>query len=348
MPSNFYKSNYGSFEKLNKLNYLSWKEDVLSVLDSLKASKIVTGEEQEPPIGNTAAMRAATADYEARSAQARTTIRFSIHEEIRERLSGLSDPAEMWEILKEFDSSATETRRTKLAIEFHGLKPENDEKISAYCARLIRYRKPLQGTDEEITDRALLNHIFTTVPASYRTIVHSLKRLPREEATVERVVEELTDYEQLVSPNDTVGDSNTASTSGTALYAQGGKGGKGGKSRKGRKVEKGGKGDGNGQVNQHGRRIYSCTNCQMNNHTTENCRRNGNLSFQKGRKHARSDSIVCYYCLGTGHTKYECDLRKRAGEFQKRRENGRALLANQEQALMPVNRRILDNPENQQ
>ena len=151
----------------------------------------------------------------------------------------------MWEILKkEFDSTTSEARWTKLAIDFHGLRLESSEKVSAYCAHLIRYRKPLHATDEEITDK-VLNHIFTTVLASYRTIVHSLKRLPREEIAIERALEELIGYEQLV-PDDHIGDPNTGSTSGSAMYARGKNGGK---------------------------KDYNCAHCKMDNHTTEECGR---------------------------------------------------------------------------
>jgi hypothetical protein len=289
----FYKSTYGNFEKLNKLNYTGWRAKVTGVLRSLRAYKIVTGEEQAPPNGNSVAARAATADYDTRYAQAETTIRLSVNDDIGERLEGLEDPAEMWEILrKEFDSTASEARRMKLAIEFHGLRPEKDEKVSAYCARLIRYRKPLHRTEEEITDRALLNHIFTTVPTRYRTIVHSLKRLPREETTIERVVEELTDYEQLVL-DDPIGDPNIGSTSGSAMYAKGGKS-------------------------------------------------DGKRHLQTSRKHARSNSVICFQCGESGHIRVDYPLKKRVDEILKRQRSARALVANEERAPEPA-KRLLEN-----
>ena len=106
-----YKSTYGNFEKLKKLNYTSWRVKVTGVLRSLRAYKIVTGEEQAPPEGNSAAARAAITDYDARYAQAETTIRLPVNDDIGERLEGVEDPAEMWEILKkEFDSTASEAR----------------------------------------------------------------------------------------------------------------------------------------------------------------------------------------------------------------------------------------------
>ena len=296
-----YKSTYGNFEKLNKLNYTSWRAKVTGVLRSLRAYKIVTGEEQVPPEGNSAAARAAITDYDARYAQAETTIRLSVNDDIGERLEGVEDPVEMWEILKkEFDSTASEARRTKLAIDFHGLRLESSEKVSAYCARLIRYRKPLHATDEEITDKALLNHIFTTVPASYRTIVHSLKRLPREEITIERALEELTGYEQLVL-DDHIGDPNTGSTSGSAMYARGKNGGK---------------------------KDYNCAHCKMDNHTTEECgRRRAPAPTASTRKHARSNSIMCYQCGEYGHFRSDCEIKKRIDEHRRRHngnENSRA------------------------
>jgi hypothetical protein len=50
----FYKSTYGNFEKLNKLNYTSWRAKVTGVLRSLRAYKIVTEDEQAPPHGKLA------------------------------------------------------------------------------------------------------------------------------------------------------------------------------------------------------------------------------------------------------------------------------------------------------
>ena len=50
-------SQYGRFEKLNKLNYRAWESKVTKVLQSLKAFKIVTREEQAPPNGNTSSNR---------------------------------------------------------------------------------------------------------------------------------------------------------------------------------------------------------------------------------------------------------------------------------------------------
>jgi len=44
----------------------------------------------------------------------------------------VEDPAGMWEVLKKgFDGTASEARQTQLAIDFHGLRLESSEKVSA-------------------------------------------------------------------------------------------------------------------------------------------------------------------------------------------------------------------------
>jgi hypothetical protein len=84
--------------------------------------------------------------------QVETTIHLLDNNDVREQLEDV-DPAEMWEILrKKFNSTVSEVREMKLAIEFYGLHPEKDEKVFTYCAHLIRYRKPLHRNEEEITD----------------------------------------------------------------------------------------------------------------------------------------------------------------------------------------------------
>jgi len=231
---NLYVSKYGSFEKLNKLNYRAWESKVTIVLQSLKAYKIVTREEQAPPNGNTAAARAATADFEARYAQAMTIIGFSVAEELDSRLIGIKDPATMWEILKrDLDGTTSQAGRTRLAKEFHTMRPKASEPISDYCARLLQHRMQLDGTMQQITDQILINHIFITIPDTYNTNIDTLQHIPEEQATVDYVVERLKDFEQLELKND-IGDPNTAGTSGSALYAKGkgGKRGKGGKNGK--------------------------------------------------------------------------------------------------------------------
>ena len=86
-----------SFEKLTKLNYISWKSNVTTVLQSLRSFRIVL-KELEPASGVTAASRAALDLYLTEYEQARTILRFSCGEEIRELVESIDDPAEIWRV----------------------------------------------------------------------------------------------------------------------------------------------------------------------------------------------------------------------------------------------------------
>jgi len=86
-----------SFEKLTKPNYISWKSNVTTVLQSLRSFRIVL-KELEPAPGVTAASRAALDLYLTKYAQARTILRFSCGEEIRESVESIDDPAEIWRV----------------------------------------------------------------------------------------------------------------------------------------------------------------------------------------------------------------------------------------------------------
>ena len=55
MPSTTYKSQYGSVELLSDINYHAWSEVMKRILRSMEAFAIATGEEEEPPNGNTPA-----------------------------------------------------------------------------------------------------------------------------------------------------------------------------------------------------------------------------------------------------------------------------------------------------
>jgi len=74
---------------------------VTVILQVMGAYAIINGEEDEPAAGNTAAARTATAYYQKRRAYAISAIRFSCTDEAAIYVNGLSDPSEMWQILKE-------------------------------------------------------------------------------------------------------------------------------------------------------------------------------------------------------------------------------------------------------
>jgi len=120
------------------------------------ASAIVDGEEEEPEAGITAAARTATADYQKRRAHGISAIRFSCTDEAANYINGLSDPSEMWQILKErHDLTTSYIGRTAIVAQFQNARPITGESISVYVAQLQVLQLQLQGSTEEITEQAL-------------------------------------------------------------------------------------------------------------------------------------------------------------------------------------------------
>jgi len=47
VKKDLHKTKWGNIERLNLINYIDWKMNVKSILNSIKAWEIVTGEEKE-------------------------------------------------------------------------------------------------------------------------------------------------------------------------------------------------------------------------------------------------------------------------------------------------------------
>jgi hypothetical protein len=340
-----YASKWGTIKKLTESNYPKWKNDLTAILNAMDAFEIVTGEEEQPPAGNSVAARAAHANYRKRQANAVTAIRFSCSDAVAVFIEDLRSPAEMWKTLQDhLDSTASYMGRLNIVNKFHDARPVAGESMKAYIVRLQSYCTQIAASPEAITDQALRNHIFRTVPITFKHTISYLKRTP--DVTIATISTALTEDEQDEAIESKVGDQNLDATSGTAAFAKGGKGGKGEKGGKGWKGGKGGKGDGKWKQ----QKTYRCTNCKMDNHTTETCRRHQNPQPIQSRKHARSSSIVCFHCLEAGHTIKDCNLRARAIEYKKNRESARALLVTgiTDRSLVRIGSGTSpqDNPEN--
>ena len=75
----------------------------------------------------------------------------------------VSDPSEMWQILKErLDLTTSYFGRTAIVAQFQNARPTVGESISVYVTRLQAFQLQLQGSTEEITEQALRTHIYTT------------------------------------------------------------------------------------------------------------------------------------------------------------------------------------------
>jgi hypothetical protein len=289
-----YHTKNGAMDKLTSINYQAWRNKFIPLLKSMNALRIVQGEEDEPAPGNSAAARAAAADYEKRSGKAATAILLSCSEEVTPFVEGMEDPRLMWDTLHErFNSARHNIGRTTILRLFQSARPTPGEAISSYFGRLLKFRQQLAGTDKAISDSALKTHIFTTLPEDFNITIQFLMLEPEEKLSVNDVMDALRNRDEarrLTELNKvTVSDNNTAATSGEAMYAGAGA---------------------------PGRNFTRCTFCNRNGHKFEQCfRRNkgGPATKFNNKQRVRKD-IVCYNCGEKGHIKFHCPKRQRTFE----------------------------------
>ncbi|RPA88584.1 hypothetical protein L873DRAFT_1635101, partial [Choiromyces venosus 120613-1] len=123
---------------------------------------IVLHEEQEPPIARYTQWK----DFQTRKGATYALIFASCTPEIQEYLSGLDEPADMWDRLRErLDTAASCAGRTMIARQFNQSKPKPNQPIQRYLSQLLQFRKSLAGTKQAISDEALSSHLISTLPA---------------------------------------------------------------------------------------------------------------------------------------------------------------------------------------
>jgi hypothetical protein len=289
-----YHTKNGAMDKLTSINYQAWRNKFIPLLKSMNALRIVQGEEDEPAPGNSAAARAAAADYEKRSGKAATAILLSCSEEVTPFVEGMEDPRLMWDTLHErFNSARHNIGRTTILRLFQSARPTPGEAISSYFGRLLKFRQQLAGTDKAISDSALKTHIFTTLPEDFNITIQFLMLEPEEKLSVNDVMDALRNRDEArrLTELNKVSENNTAATSGEAMYAALGRPG----------------------------HLVRCTFCHKNGHTFEQCfRRNrlgpgGSASNFSNKQRVRKE-ITCYYCGGKGHIKFHCPKKQRTFE----------------------------------
>lgn len=221
-----YASKWGTINKLTELNYPKWKNDLSLVLTAMDALEIVAGEEEEqPPAGNSVAARAAQVNYRKRQANDAKAMRFSCSDAVAVFIEELRSPSEMWKTLRDhLDSTLSYMGRVSIANQFQDSRPVAGESMKSYIARLQSFFTQLAASTEAITDQALRNHIFLTVPTTFKHTIAYLKRTP--EVTRATISTALTEDEQDEVQEKSLGDANLGATSGNEAYSKSGKGGK--------------------------------------------------------------------------------------------------------------------------
>ncbi|KAF8248597.1 hypothetical protein K440DRAFT_642183 [Wilcoxina mikolae CBS 423.85] len=153
---NYNKIQWGNVPLLTHLNYDTWVETMILVLESMRAYNIVTGEEPEHQ-----ALDIDYADWKSREAQAATSILLSCSLDVRTYLKGLRSPQMMWHTLTErLDNTTTLIGRTTLLRKFRATRPQKDQPLQDYFNKLRDFRHQLAGSTKAISDGELRTNIF--------------------------------------------------------------------------------------------------------------------------------------------------------------------------------------------
>ncbi|KAF8246043.1 hypothetical protein K440DRAFT_645406 [Wilcoxina mikolae CBS 423.85] len=208
---NYNKTQWGNIPLLTHLNYDSWVETMILVLEAMGAYNIVTGEEPEPQ-----ALDIDYTNWKAREAQATTSILLSCSLDVRTYLKGVRSPQMMWHTLQErLDNTTTIIGRTTLLRKFHATRPLKDQPLQDYFNKLQDFRHQLARSIEAISNDELHTHIYTTIPEQY-TIMVKIIQCQTPIPTVDEVMDALKEDEGTTAITKEIGDTTT----GTALYTQ--------------------------------------------------------------------------------------------------------------------------------
>jgi hypothetical protein len=288
-----YRSKLGEFDKLTTINYPQWSSIIEFCLTSINAWDIVQGNEVRPPAGNTAAARAATADFTKRYGEAAGAIRLSCSSDVAPYLQGVRDPQTMWTILHDQFNHARHTLgRTTILTDFQNARPIDGEPIAVYFGRLKQFQEKLAGTPEAITDRTVKTHIFSTLPREFDVQKQVLELQPEDNLTLQTVMDAMKNYEmrhletlRRLAKDTKVSENNTAATSGAALQAAAAP--------------------------------QRCTYCRKNGHDYKSCFRRR----KRNRSDNESNGILCYYCGEKGHIRRICPVVKKAKQARLEEDN---------------------------
>ena len=329
--------------KLNHHNYLTWRNLARVSLLSVDAYEIALGNELFP-IGGGNAARVLQHDFRKRMGKGLNALLSACSDEITTQISHIDNLPELWEALAtRYNSQDSYDARSIIRNEFDRCIPEKDDKIGPYFARLNTLRQKLVGTECAIDNRTYLHHLFSNLRKDPRfhttiTFMEMQEQPPNPESAMRRI--EITEQKHEAS-NPTPPKPTTAD--GLFTRSAGGRGGRGG--RRGQRGRgRGGSSTNNRQYNSTTNKQYNCTNCNMDNHSTMECKRSTNKQYKctncnmdnhstaECRKPGKKGTKACYHCGQSGHFKSECSHHKRALEVhgphnQKRQNTAMAAIA---------------------
>ena len=142
--------------------------------------------------------------YAARAGKAAWMISQTLGEGIDSFIKDTNDPFVMWGILKDaMDTRGNPVHQRAIRKQFSDLVHNGKGTIDAYIARLKGYQRAMVGTDDPISDTALVNKIVTTLPKEWNV---KLRAIEDDETLDLQKLERILRNFQVVITNEKVDD----------------------------------------------------------------------------------------------------------------------------------------------
>uniref|UniRef100_T1IRB9 Retrotransposon Copia-like N-terminal domain-containing protein n=1 Tax=Strigamia maritima TaxID=126957 RepID=T1IRB9_STRMM len=184
-----------SFKKLNELNYVSWKRNLLACLASKGLIKIIDSKH--------AVVAGTTADivlFETSQSKAGGIIYLGIEDKLNCLLDGLEDPAERWDKLAKTYELKSKARISRLLDEFHLAQMKEKESIILFLNRITQLARDLSLAGKTIPDDDITYRMTCTLPSHYQNVVSFMHRWEDAQFTAANVEKTLIEeFESLKS-----------------------------------------------------------------------------------------------------------------------------------------------------
>ena len=189
-----------NIDKLTETNYRSWAQQLQWILNERNLWEIVNGTEAQPlrpvraaaastststettPTALTEAEQAAMNEYTLkledfvqRSKKARSTIGASISASIMVYIEGMTDPAEMWQVLEEKYNPKTQTTLFQIIRQFMNVKMGEGDNMEKHLQNVQTLKRKCEEQGEEISNNIHVAILLNSVSEEYKIAVTILE-----------------------------------------------------------------------------------------------------------------------------------------------------------------------------
>uniref|UniRef100_T1JLW1 CCHC-type domain-containing protein n=1 Tax=Strigamia maritima TaxID=126957 RepID=T1JLW1_STRMM len=176
-----------SFKKLNELNYVSWKRDMIACLASKGLSDLAAGSTPTE-----------TRQFNIDKSKAGGMIFLGIEDNLKCLLDGISEPDKRWDKLAKTYEPKSKARIARLLGQFYLAQMQPNESIILFLNRIRQLSLDLELVEKKIDDSDIAYRMLCTLPPQYDVIVSQIYKWPDGDMIPPKVEEALIEeYENL-------------------------------------------------------------------------------------------------------------------------------------------------------